>query len=505
LKDAYRTDLLAAFSLANLSFIELWDGLLNYTPEQSFFLEHAPARTAYAAAFASVLIVGLIFFLVIRFARWIGTRYGTVGFILGGLPLLLLIVAPAAKSLLRLVLNRVPDLDRTILIGVVAFLLVAVAAIARRRFFTFVSALLVIISPLIPIEGVLSVSRCWTDSSAVYAAGPLAPRTPNSLPRVVWIIFDELDYRLSFLDRPSTVPMLEFDRLRAQSLFAENAFSPAPDTLPSVPSLLTGKLLTSVETLNPTTFLLDGVPAGSQPTIFSSVHAMGGNAAAIGWYFPYCRVFSHDLAACSAHDMGNELSETGATFASALSLQLESLFSYGFRSLLGQSPRAKYRIGVLHALHDDASRAVADPSLNLVFLHLPMPHAPYLYDRFSYQFPERYLSAGSYLDNLALTDIYLGDFRDSMTSAGLWDKTTVIVTSDHPNRLSMEIDGKQDPRVPFLLKMAGQTEGVDYETVLRTIVTKPLIEAILARQIATSADAIKWLTASGAGSRPALP
>ena len=59
--------------------------------------------------------------------------------------------------------------------------------------------------------------------------------------------------------------------------------------------------------------------------------------------------------------------------------------------------------------------------------------------------------------------------------------------------------------MPFLLKMAGQTEGVDYETVLRTIVTKPLIEAILARQIATSADAIKWLTASGAGSRPALP
>lgn len=494
MKDAYRTDLLAAFSLANLSFIELWDGLLNYTPEQSFFLEHAPARTAYAAAFTSVLIVGLLFFLVIRFARWIGTRYGTVGLIIGGFPLLLLIAVPAAKSLLRLVLNRVPDLDRTILIGVIAFLVVATAAIARRRFFAFVSALLVIISPLIPIEAVLSVSRCWADSSSVYAAGPLAPRTPNSLPRVVWIIFDELDFRLSFLDRPSNVPMPEFDRLRAQSLFAENAFSPAPDTLPSVPSLLTGKQLASVETPNPTTFLLDDVPAGSQPTIFSSVHAMGGNGAAIGWYFPYCRLFSQDLAACSAHDMGNELSETGATFASALSLQLQSLFSYGFRSLLGQSPRAKYRVGILHALHDDASRAVADPSLNLVFLHLPMPHAPYLYDRFSYRFPKRYLTAGSYLDNLALADIYLGDFRDAIIAAGLWDKTTLIVTSDHPNRLSMEVDGKEDPRVPFLLKMAGQTEGVTYEPGLRTLVTKSLIEAILNRQVATSADAVKWLT-----------
>lgn len=495
MNDAYRTDLLAAFSLANLSFIELWDGLLNYTPAQSFFLEHAPPRTAYAAAFANVIIVGLVFFLFIRLARWIGTRYGTAGVILGSLPILLLIAVPAAKSLLRLVLNRLPDLDRTLLIGILAFLIVATAAMTRKRFFRFVSALLVTISPLILIEAILSVSRCWTDSSAVFAAGPLAPRTPNSLPRVVWIIFDELDYRLAFVDRPSTVPMPEFDRLRAKSLFAETAVSPAPDTIPSVPSLVTGIQLDDVEAQGPASLLLDGIPAKDQPTVFSTVRAMGGNAAAIGWYLPYCRVFSRDLAFCSSHDMGNELSETGSTFASALSLQQQSLFSYGYRSLLGQSPRAQYRIGVLHALHDDAARAVADPSLNLVFLHLPMPHAPYLYDRFSYQFPKRYLSAGSYLDNLALADIYLGDFREAMTTAGLWDKTTVLVTSDHPDRMSMEIDGKQDPRVPFLLKMAGQTQGVTYEAVLRTIITKSLIEAILNRQVTTSEDAVKWLTA----------
>ena len=109
------------------------------------------------------------------------------------------------------------------------------------------------------------------------------------------------------------------------------------------------------------------------------------------------------------------------------------------------------------------------------------------------------------LMHLALADIYLGDFRDSMTRAGLWDKTTVLVTSDHPNRLSMEIDGKQDPRVPFLLKMAGQSGGVDYDTVLRTIVTKPLIEAILARRITTSADAIKWLMNPPADARSYNP
>jgi hypothetical protein len=494
LNDVYRTDLLAAFSLANLSFIELWDGLLNYTPAQSFFLEHAPPRTAYAAAFANVIVVGLVFFLFIRLARWIGTRYGTAGVIFCSLPILLLIAVPAEKSIIRLLLNRLP-VDRTVLIGTLAFLMAATAVIARRRFFRFVSALLVTISPLIPIEAILSVSRCWTQPSAACATDPLASRTPNSLPRVVWIIFDELDYRLAFVDRPSNVPMQAFDRLRATSLFAETAVSPAPDTIPSVPSLLTGKELAAVETPGPAMLLLDGIQARDQPNIFSSVHAMGGNAAAVGWYFPYCRVFSRDLASCSAHDMGNELSATGSQFATAFSLQQQSLFAYGNRSLLGESPTAKHRIDMLNAMHADSLRDVVDPSLNLVFLHFPVPHGPYLYDRFSYKFPKRYLGTGSYLDNLALADIYLGDFRDAMTSAGLWDKTTVIVTSDHPDRMSRAIDGKDDPRVPFFLKMAGQTEGVTYETVLRTVVTKSLIEAILDRQITTSEDAVKWLTA----------
>lgn len=489
------TDLLAAFSLANLSFIELWDGLLNYTPAQSFYLEHAPAGTAYLAAFANVIIVGLIFFLFIRLARWIGQRYGTAGLILGSLPILALIAVPAAKSFLRLMLNRFPELDRTILMAAIAFMVIAAAAISRRRFLVFASALLVTVSPLILIEGIVSISRCWTTSPVAYADGPLAQRVTNSHPRVVWIIFDELDYRLSFLDRPANVPMHEFDRLRAHSLFAENAISPAPDTIPSVPMLLAGKPLETVDAQGPATLLLDGVPASSQPTIFSSVRAMGGNAAAIGWYIPYCRVFSRDLTACSSHDMGNELSETGSTFLSALSLQEQSLFSYGYRSVLGESPRAKYRVGVLHALHNDALRALVDPSLNLVFLHLPVPHAPYLYDRFSYQFPKRYLSAGSYLDNLALADSFLGDFREAMTNAGLWDRTTVLVSSDHPNRMSMEVDGKEDPRVPFLLKLAGQSTGVDYEPMLPTIVSKSLIEAILDSRVITTEDAVKWLTA----------
>jgi hypothetical protein len=80
-----------------------------------------------------------------------------------------------------------------------------------------------------------------------------------------------------------------------------------------------------------------------------------------------------------------------------------------------------------------------------------------------------------------------------MTAAGLWDKTTVLVSSDHPNRTSMSVDGKSDPRVPFLLKMPSQTSGSIYHPELRTVVTKPLLEAILSRKITTPDEAIVWL------------
>jgi len=504
LKGLARTDLLAALSLANLSFIEMWDGMINYTPAQAFYLEHAPPRAEYVAAFVNVILVGFVFFLLIRFARWIVARFGTAGFILGSLPVLALVAAAPGKSIVRLLANRLPDLNLWIIVGALLFLPLATALIARRRFFGVASAVLVTISPLILIEAILSISRCWTDHSADYADGPLAPRVPQTTrPRIVWIIFDELDYRLSFLDRPSTVPMQSFDNLRKESLFAENALSPALDTIPSVPSLITGRQLASFHATGPSTVLFDDIPASVYPTVFSSVRAMGANVAVVGWFLPYCRVFSRDLAACSAHDLENQLSETGRTFLESVSLQLQSLFAYRNRSILGESPRSKHRVEMLGAMHADAMRDVVDPSLNLVYLHLPVPHAPYLYDRFSYQFPKRYLGVGSYLDNLALADNYLGDFREAMTNAGLWDKTTVLVSSDHPNRTSLAVDGKEDPRVPFLLKLAGQTAGVSYEPVLQTILTKPLLEAILEQKIKTADDVIKWLTTVGQVPDPA--
>ena len=59
-------------------------------------------------------------------------------------------------------------------------------------------------------------------------------------PRVVWIIFDEADYRMIYDQRPAGLELPEFDRLRGESLSADNAISPTEATITSMPSLILG-------------------------------------------------------------------------------------------------------------------------------------------------------------------------------------------------------------------------------------------------------------------------
>jgi len=492
LTDHCLRDALAAFSLANLSLIGVWNALLNTPPGETFFLRQASQPAPYAAAMANVLLIGLVFLVVIRIARRAHRRYGPRA----SMPILLLITLPAARALIRLMATRIPKLGIAGSIALAAILICGTALIAQGRIYAAGAAVLLTLSPLIAIEAVLSVARCRTDRAAQYADGHLAARTPHGpRPRVVWIVFDELDYRLTFPDRAPNLALPHFDRMRAESLFATNATTPADNTLYSVNSLLTGVSLASIATLDASHATAGGVPLTSLPTIFSTVHGMGENSAVAGWYLPYCRLFSEDLAACSWHDMENSLNDIQGTFAESLASQAQSLFEYGYVSIFSPSLRARHRTRMIEAMTEESRRYAADPSLDFVFLHLPAPHAPHYYDRFSATFTRRSAGPANYPDSLALADRMLGDIRESMTEAGLWGSTTVLVSSDHRNRASIEVDGKTDPRVPFLLKLAGQTSYAAYSAPLHTIVTKPLLEAILRAQIASPEQAVLWLQA----------
>jgi hypothetical protein len=489
LKNENLSDALAALSLANLSLLGIWNALLNTSPDQTFFLRQAPHPALYAAAMANVLFTGVLFFVVIRLARRAHRRYGA----LVSAPILLLLILPAARAFVRLMASRTGIAGA---IAVLAILICATALVARRNTYAAGASLLLILSPLIAIEAVLSIVKCRTIRATPYADGPLAPRAPRGTrPRVVWILFDELDYRLAFPDRPAGLVLPNFDRMRAESVFAANATPPADNTLHSVSSLLTGVDLTSIATLDASRATANGVPLHSIPTIFSAVHNLRENAAVDGWYLPYCRLYSADLAACSWHELESPLSDIEGTFAGSLAAQQQSLFEYGYVSVFRQSLRARHRALMIQEMTGESRRYAADPALDFVFLHLPAPHGPHFYDRLSGTFTRRAAGPPAYPDSLALADRMLGDIRDAMTGAGLWEKTTVLVSSDHRDRASAAVDGKTDPRVPFILKLAGETSTLPYDAPLRTILSKPLLEAILTGQVASPELAVSWLDA----------
>ena len=266
-------DVAGALSLANLCMLAEWNTLLNNTPAQSFLRENPPSRTQLGAAACDTALISLVIYVLILWAHRLDQRFQAASFLVWPLPFVLLMSLRPFVVAVRLTASALESWSPFVIASVLAVLFAAAVFIAGKNILSLGLTTLVTLSPMLAIEGVRAMAQ---SRAADYANRPLLHRNPNvSLPRVVWIIFDELDYRLSFPERPTTVNMPEFDRLRAQSLFASDAFSPRNMTQTSVLSLLTGKTVTSLELKGPTTANVNGTPLDLQRTIFSTVHGMG--------------------------------------------------------------------------------------------------------------------------------------------------------------------------------------------------------------------------------------
>jgi arylsulfatase A-like enzyme len=159
---------------------------------------------------------------------------------------------------------------------------------------------------------------------------------------------------------------------------------------------------------------------------------------------------------------------------------------------------------------DDARKAVASPDVGLAFVHLPVPHGPNIYDRSLDQFTSN--GASSYLDNLELADRAVGELRSAIERAGLWEHTALLISSDHcyrsvmwqpwkTNRDAAAIGRTMDHRVPFLVKLPGQTVSVAYDRAFNTVLSRDLALALLHGQIADPGGLVRWLDEHGSTER----
>ena len=490
-----------------------------------FYYHGVLSATQFAALLADTLLLTGLFAAL----GWLGNQMGgfrvgrfRAGETLRDAAFLLFLAVPA--NAIRGVLERAaaklsPDYWRHASVHgfppMLKFLVVAGALVLFATFCCFhrqlvrmVSRTLVLLFPIVPFmlaEATWVVAR---GSPHPVSDAPTAGRSavewrPGGMPaevrpqRLVWIIFDEMDYRLAF-ETAAKTHLPEFSRLASQSLNAERAYPPGGRTMVSVPALLSGRLVTSSDAVG-TSDLLVGYEGATGPvrwkteqTLFDLEREKGWRVGVAGWFFPYSRVFGKDIEARQYQGWRLALNPN-RPFPGMMADEFRILLEDKTQSLLGKSLVVMQHQRIIRETVEEAIRESANPALDLVFLHLPVPHDPFFYDAKTGQDAAPPRPVMGYFDHLQLGDHILGKIRQAMKDAGVAGKTTLLVSSDHWDRRADLIDGKLDHRIPFLVNFPGDAQGVRYPAPFNTILSRRLVTAIMKGEIRSAGEASRWI------------
>ncbi len=519
-----RRDLAVALSLANLCFVPVWAQLLPGAYGH-YFMKAPPSAAMNMGVLLSMLLLALLFWGGITIAR----RATKVHIPAVARWVFLVVVVAALNGAVILAgpglapqswLSRVREL--LIVRLVVAMVAVYVLIRWHRRVVRAAAILVLVLLPFVLLT-VAQVTWLLIKTKYELPVGGFADKAPaprlemrrTSSPRVLWFLFDGMDQRLSFVERPSTLKLPEIDRFRDEAVYARNAYTPAGNTLWAMPALITGR---PVQYARPSrsdelmiTFADSAQAVGwsTQENVFSKARAVGANTALVGYYHPYCRVIGQSLTSCwwetdwwrpvGMDDPDVSVPDAMVGVVPAMLDGMRAALPLVWRAgVLQRAVDSLQRTGSVekqrreHIKHyrsilERTKQVATDSTLGLVLVHWPIPHLPGIYSRSTGELTSS--GESGYLDNLALVDRTLGEMRRAMERAGVWDETVVLVTSDH------HFGGKtvQDHRIPFLLKLAGNPKAVTYDPPFNTIVIHDLFLALLRGELTDPESVVNWL------------
>jgi Sulfatase len=532
-------EFLIALSLANLCFFRVWPDLLNDLSADIYYLKRPPYITEAATVVLWVLVIATVFYVAVALAR--RTRRDLPLAIMRWLFLGMLLIPLNGLRLQfpNLHSSIPPDLlGPTAKIWIVSLAVLLTAPLlwrTQRLVVRVAKTALLILSPFVLYT---FTQALWAPIRHVYAnvidetPAPRLPASETAKQRVVILLFDELDEDAIFSARPATLKLPELDRFLQQAIRGTNVTSVADTTLKALPALLTGKQVSEAQPTAANELLItysgagQPVPWSRQANIFTVAREYGVNAALLGWYHPYCRMFGHVLNYCSWEPIATRYGgETNAGWEEKLTwlqvlgglidtLPLASRFelrrrlekTFQIRLTRSNEITQLYIPRYLRMLRE-AEKLVTDPSLGLILIHWPIPHPPAIHDRQTNDF--RRHGRGSYLDNLQLVNRTLATVRASMEESGLWETTAILITSDHPYRDHVwkpvwtreeeeemsPLDGKIGHRVPFLLKLPNQVVSLTFDRPLSNLVVPDLLVALLSSNDPAKANSVMdWLS-----------
>jgi hypothetical protein len=309
---------------------------------------------------------------------------------------------------------------------------------------------------------------------------PGAAQPPRNHPLLLWIVFDELSYDQVFEHRAADLNLPNFDALRSQSTLFTDTQPAGYHTVKIIPSLLTGKTVDGIRyNFHNRLWVHHESESGWAPidgaqTVFADAKNAGWRTAAVGWYNPYCAIYSDAIQDCywTNHDMFDGLMAQDATFSSNVYLPLEQVVrelrspARADRHLCSFDVHHRYQTHI--DLQQHAFQLLHTDQADFIFLHFAVPHSPNIWSRIRNDYTQQCDS--SYIDSLALADRILGNVLSTLKASPRWNQTTLIVQGDHSWRIDAwnwlpawteEDDaasrGVFDQRPAMIVHQAGQT------------------------------------------------
>lgn len=512
-------DLGAAFSLSNLFFIISWKELV-YPGMHHYLRPEKPPLLEYVAIFANVLVITLMLLGLISLAKtsriWLAPGaqllFLGLGIVAFG-PLSYELVTVLSPDTARFIDYYVP-----VIVSICCLLFAVREGFALRSItknLKVVALFLLPFSFLILIEG--GRYQILTDPAEFMPrsirADVASGQEVVAARKVIWVIFDELDFGYLSAAAKNGTDLSDIVRLSNESFVSLNAHAPNNRTQDSIPSLLTGQpLKEAIPVSTDDVRLLDetGSDVGTlqqRENVFSQLKGRNQRSGIVGWFHPYCRIFRDSVSRCywsvttpkcttlmefvncqwSAFLRGFEHIPTATKFFDWLpgkNIELSGT------NRMTQFERNKY-------LNDKANELISDRSIDFLFLHFSVPHTPFLART---QKPED----ESPYSSLEIVNDTVRRLRNTLESTGQWDSVVLILSSDHIERAKNRNDfaflpynlrdkAYNDQRIPFIVKFPRQKSRIDYEPTFNTVITKQMVLDIVDGKIRDANDFVSWL------------
>ena len=386
---SHKRDLLFSFSVANLSFVPMWIEFFYRTKESTYYRVYEFTKTDYIAAYVVTLLFSAFVYLLIR----VTTKYSSklIRFFSNFCLLLIcVLLVNVYRYEMQLPVNPIyyialfKDCGALCFIATILIIILLISSLIYWKILlSCIRTFILILAPF----GILLFGRAaWSlysiDQSTIEhvntAIEKISSRN-NNQPRVVWIIFDELDESYLFLNRPSEIKLPEFDRLRDESIHATHAYPPSRFTETAIPSLITGELVSNIEVLPEKDLLLTIGDSGNkirwsgEKNLFYRAQEEGFNTGIVGWYHPYCEMFRPFVASCKQtlfYGVKFRRSKDDSLVDTVLNILPLNIFVAPRRVTIER----KLGFDSYNELMHESKKIINNDKLDLVYLHFSIPH-----------------------------------------------------------------------------------------------------------------------------------